>query len=82
MQKLSDNMNKIIFRFGLLVFFLSVIYFGQKNIPLTEILIRSFVIFVFITSMASMLYLLLTKSARKNLSKKNKKKLADNLTGE
>jgi membrane protein implicated in regulation of membrane protease activity len=48
-------MNKIVLRFGLLVFFIAIIFFGQKGLPVIDILVRAFSIFVIVSIMLGML---------------------------
>lgn len=59
-------MNKIIFLTGLLVFFFSVIYFTQKGAGLEVVLLNSFVIFIMLTVLLSLITLGLIKSINKN----------------
>ncbi len=58
-------MNKIIIQFGLLVFFLAVIFFIQKGFPLEDVLIRSFIIFIVITLLLGLLSLLFIRAINK-----------------
>ncbi len=58
-------MNKIILNMGLLFFFLSVIYFGQRELPLQDVLLRAFAIFMFLTTMLSIIALIFIKSINK-----------------
>ncbi|MFA7288200.1 MAG: hypothetical protein WC055_04910 [Melioribacteraceae bacterium] len=59
-------MNKIIFQFGLLVFFFSIIYFTQKGESLQQIVLNSFAIFIILTVMLSLLSIMLIRSINKN----------------
>ncbi|MDX9923749.1 MAG: hypothetical protein RBS48_03210 [Ignavibacteriaceae bacterium] len=59
-------MNKIIFQFGLLVFFFSIIYFTQKGDSLQQIVLNSFTIFIILTVMLSLLSIMLIRSINKN----------------
>lgn len=59
-------MNKIILQFGLLVFFFSIIYFTQRGIGLEKILLNSFVIFIILTVLLSLITIGLIKSINKN----------------
>ncbi len=59
-------MNKIIFQFGLLVFFFSIIYFTQKGDSLAQIVLNSFTIFIILTVMLSLLSIMLIRSINKN----------------
>lgn len=59
-------MNKIIFQIGLLVFFFSIIYFTQKGIGVEKILLNSFMIFILLTVLLSLIIIGLIKSINKN----------------
>lgn len=68
-------MNKIVFNIGLLIFFVSVIYFSQRSLPIEDIIIRSMVVFVAATIMISFMTILFIRainktaiSRRKNIS--------------
>ena len=63
-------MNKIVFQIGLLAFSLSLIYFGQRNLDYSEVLLRSFVFFVFVTLSLSVLTILFIKSINKAAARK------------
>jgi len=56
---------KIVLNFGLLVFFLSIIFFSQKGMLVEDVLIRSFGIFLVVTVMASILALAFVKAINK-----------------
>ncbi len=65
-------MNKIILNFGLLVFCLSVIFFSRIGLPLQVVLFRSFLIFVSLTVMLSIIAIIFIKAVNKvSLEKKN-----------
>jgi len=66
MRNKGEIMNKIIFQFGLLVFFFSVIYFTQKGDSLQQIVLNSFAIFIILTVMLSLLSIMLIRSINKN----------------
>jgi amino acid transporter len=59
-------MNKIILQTGLLVFFFSVIYFTQKGVAIESVLLNSFVIFIMLTVLLSLIVIGLIKSINKN----------------
>ncbi|MDQ7817324.1 MAG: hypothetical protein RDU14_09915 [Melioribacteraceae bacterium] len=59
-------MNKIIFLVGLLVFFFSIIYFTQKGIGVEKVLFNSFMIFILLTVLLSLITIGLIKSINKN----------------
>ncbi|MBZ0199482.1 MAG: hypothetical protein K8H86_06415 [Ignavibacteriaceae bacterium] len=73
-------MNKIILQFGLLVFFLAVIFFSQRGIPFQDILLKSFMIFIVLTTMLSIAAIVFMKSVNKTSLSKNKD-LTENLSG-
>jgi len=74
-------MNKIVVQVGLLVFFLSVIFFAQRSLPIEQVLLRSFLVFVFVTIMLALLSIIIIKSINKALNKKQQDDLAQNLGG-
>jgi hypothetical protein len=59
-------MNKIILQTGLLIFFFSVIYFTQRGMTLEKILLNSFVIFIIVTSMLSIIVIGIIKAINRN----------------
>jgi hypothetical protein len=61
-----EVMNKIILQTGLLVFFFSVIYFTQRGMTLERILLNSFVIFIILTLMLSVIVIGIIKAINKN----------------
>ena len=64
-------MNKIVLQMGLLVFSLSLIFFGQRSLDFTAVLLRSFVMFVFSTLAISLITILFIKSINTTSTKKN-----------
>lgn len=73
-------MNKIIMNLGLLFFFLAIIFFSQRELPLYDVLIRSFTVFIFLTVMLTILGIVFIRSINKRaISKTND--LSENLTG-
>lgn len=68
-------MHKIIFQVGLLIFFVSVIFFSQKGMAIQDIFIRSTIIFLVFTIMLSLLTLLFVKSINKAALAKRKQYL-------
>ncbi|MBA4250809.1 MAG: hypothetical protein C0425_02105 [Chlorobiaceae bacterium] len=58
-------MNKIIMQFGLLVFFLSIVFFIQREIQIIEVLIRSAIVSVVLTIMITLLALAFIKAINK-----------------
>lgn len=73
-------MNKIILQFGLLSFFVSIIIFSQQGIPLQDVIIRAFVVFVILTIMISILVIVFIKFINKT-SYEKQKELSENLAG-
>lgn len=59
-------MNKIVLQFGLLIFFVSVIYFTQRGMAFEQILLYSFTIFILLTTMLSIILIGLIKAINKN----------------
>ena len=74
-------MNKIVSNFGLLVFFISIIFFTQRGLELEDILLRSFIIFIVVTLMLGILVLAFIKAINKASVQKAKSYNADNLIG-
>jgi membrane protein implicated in regulation of membrane protease activity len=72
-------MNKIIIKFGLLVFFLAVIFFSRIGIPVQDVVFRSFLVFIVVTVMISLIALLFTRSVNK-ISRDKQKDLSQNLS--
>jgi len=73
-------MNKIVFRFGLLIFFISVIIFSQSGMDLIDVLFKSFIVFFVITVMFSILAIAFVKAINKT-SVERVKKVNENLIG-
>ncbi len=65
-------MNKIIIQFGLLVFFFSVIYFVQKGLDVTRVILNSLSIFLLLTIMLSFVTISLIKAINRNSLEKIK----------
>ena len=63
-------MNKIVLQIGLLSFFIAIIFFAQRELPVEQILLRSFMLFIFVTIMLSIIALLIIKSVNKRSYKK------------
>ena len=59
-------MNKIVLQFGLLFFFFSVIYFTQRGMDFEKILLNSFLVFIILTTMLSIIVIGLIKAINKN----------------
>ncbi|MBU1115114.1 MAG: hypothetical protein KKE09_08275 [Bacteroidetes bacterium] len=73
-------MNKIVMNVGMLFFFLSIIFFSQMNLSLTDILVRSFAIFIFLTSMLGIIALVFIRSINKKSFDKGNE-FSENLSG-
>ncbi len=73
-------MNKIVMNVGMLFFFLSIIFFSQMNLSLVDVLIRSFAIFLFLTSMLGVLAIVFIRSINKKSFEKGSE-LSENLSG-
>ncbi len=73
-------MNKIILQFGLLSFFVSIIIFSQQGLQLQDVLVRSFVVFVILTIMMSILVIVFIRFINKTSFDKQKE-ISDNLAG-
>ncbi len=63
-------MNKLVLNIGLLVFCFSIIFFSQRQLPVTEILLKSLVIFIITTVVLSIGAYILVKSVESNDDKK------------
>lgn len=66
--------------FGLLVFFVSIIFFSQKGLMIQDVIIRAFVIFFVVTLMFSFLALAFVKAINKTSFEKGKQ-INENLIG-
>lgn len=73
-------MSKIVMNVGMLFFFLSVIFFSQMNLSLVDVLIRSFAIFLFLTSMLGVLAIVFIRSINKKTFEKGNE-LSENISG-
>lgn len=64
-------MNKIVLQMGLLIFSLSLIYFGQRQLEVADVLLKSFVMFVFSTLALAIITIIFIKSINNTTTKKN-----------
>ncbi len=64
-------MNKIILNIGLLVFCFSIIFFSQREMPIAEVLIKSFIVFISSTVILSVTAIVLVKLIQKTASHTN-----------
>ncbi len=62
-------MNKIVLQFGLLVFFISIIFFSQKGFEILDVIVRSLTIFTVVTIMLSILALAFIKAINRTSQK-------------
>ena len=65
-------MNKIVLQFGILVFFLSVIFFSRMALPVQDVLFRSFLVFITTTVMVSIIVITFVKAVNKASYNKSK----------
>ncbi len=72
-------MNKIILNFGLLVFCLSVIFFSRVGLPVQDVLFRSFLIFIAITVMLSIVVIIFIRAVNKVSYQKNDEIINNNI---
>ncbi len=63
-------MNKIVMQIGLLVLCIAIIFFAQRGLPVEQILLRSVMVFIFVTIMLSIIAILIVKSVSKTTHKK------------
>jgi len=73
-------MNKIVLNFGLLIFFLSLVFFSQRGLSLEDVLIRSFAIFFTVTVTFALLAIFFVKAVNKT-SLEKREKLNEKLIG-
>lgn len=73
-------MNKIITNIGMIFFFLSIIYFAQRDFPLQDILLKSIAVYIFLTFMFGVVAMIFVKSVNKAVQKKSKE-MVDNIIG-
>lgn len=59
-------MNKLVLNIGLLIFCFSIIFFSQRQLPVTEILFKSLIIFIITTVVLSIGAYILIKSFESN----------------
>lgn len=59
-------MNKILIQFGLLIFCFTLIFFSQRGMPLQDVVLKSFIVFVAITIVLSVVVLFVLKMINKN----------------
>lgn len=59
-------MNKILIQFGLLIFCFALIFFSQRGMPLQDVVLKSFIVFVAFTIVLSVVVLFVLKMINKN----------------
>jgi hypothetical protein len=59
-------MNKVLIQFGLLIFCFSLIFFSQRGMPLQDVLMKSFIVFISLTIVLSVVTLFVFKMINKN----------------
>jgi len=59
-------MNKILLQFGLLIFCFALIFFSQRGMPLQDVVIKSFIVFISLTIIMSIVALFVLKIINKN----------------
>ena len=65
-------MNKVIANIGLLIFFVSIIFFSRMGLPAQDVLIRSVSVSIILTIMLSIIVILFVRTINKiGISKKN-----------
>lgn len=75
-------MNKIVLNLGLLVFFLSIIFYSQKGLAVDDVLFRSFILFFVVTLLAGVITLAFIKAINKTAVSRGKNlNLNDNIAG-
>jgi len=73
-------MNKIITNIGMIFFFLSMIYFTQRDFPIQDIIIRSLLVYIFLTFMFGIVAMFFVKSVNKAVQRKSKE-MVENIIG-
>lgn len=59
-------MNKILIQFGLLIFCFSLIFFSQRGMPLQDVVMKSFIVFITLTIVLSVVVLFVFKMINKS----------------
>ena len=58
-------MNKIVLQVGLLVFCLGIIFFSRMELPIQDVLFRSFLIFISLTVLLSIIVIMFIKAVNR-----------------
>ena len=72
-------MSKILLQLGLLFFFLSLIFFSQLGLPIVDVIVRSFIIFISVTVLLTIFTLIFIRAVNKVLQSRDN--LENNLSG-
>lgn len=59
-------MNKILIQFGLLIFCFSLIFFSQRGMPLQDVVMKSFIVFITLTIVLSVVVLFVFRMINKS----------------
>jgi len=59
-------MNKILIQFGLLIFCFSLIFFSQRGMPLQDVVMKSFIVFIALTIVLSVVVLFVFRMINKS----------------
>lgn len=59
-------MNKVLIQFGLLVFCFSLIFFSQRGMALQDVVLKSFIVFITLTIVLSVIVLFVLKMLNKS----------------
>ena len=59
-------MNKVLIQFGLLIFCFSLIFFRQRGMPLQDVVLKSFIVFIALTIVLSVVTIFVFKMINKN----------------
>ena len=63
-------MNKLLLNFGLLIFCFAFIFFSQRQMPLHDALLKSFIVFIVLMLVISVLALAIVKALNRTTSMK------------
>ena len=63
---MDKKMNKILIQFGLLIFCCSLIFFSQRGMPLQDVVMKSFIVFITLTIVLSVVVLFVFRMINKS----------------
>ena len=63
---MDKKMNKILIQFGLLIFCFSLIFFSQRGMPLQDVVMKSFIVFITLTIVLSVVVLFVFRMINKS----------------